>query len=253
MQIEAEAPVQEPLSFLNVARRFGAVTALSEISLRLSAHEVLAVVGPSGCGKSTLLELVAGLQEPDEGVVSVLGATDAARRRAACAYMPQRDLLLPWRDALGNAALALECQGVPRAEARRRAEPLFERFGLAEFERSRPGALSGGMRQRVAFLRALLPGRPLLLLDEPFGALDAITRADLQEWLAGTLAVEPRTVLLVTHDVEEAAFLADRIVVLSPRPGRIVAEFEVGLPRPRTLADPALAELKAEALGALRR
>ena len=253
MQIEAEAPTMEPLSFEQVSRRFGALSALVDVDMRLSRDEILAVVGPSGCGKSTLLELVAGLQEPDEGTVRVLGATRAADRRAACAYMPQRDLLLPWRDALGNAALALECQGVPRAEARRRAKPLFERFGLSEFERSRPHALSGGMRQRVAFLRTLLPGRPVLLLDEPFGALDAITRTDLQEWLAGTLAVEPRTVLLVTHDVEEAAFLADRIVVLSARPGRPVAEFEVDLPRPRSAADPGLARLKADALEVLRR
>ena len=253
MQIEAQAPTTEPLSFQNVTRRFGGVTALSGIDLQLRSHEILAVVGPSGCGKSTLLELVAGLQEPDEGAVRVLGRERAEDRRAACAYMPQRDLLLPWRDALGNAALALECQGVARAEARRRAQPLFERFGLSEFERSRPAALSGGMRQRIAFLRTLLPGRPVLLLDEPFGALDAITRTDLQEWLAGTLALEPRTVLLVTHDVEEAAFLADRIVVLSPRPGRPVAEFAIDLPRPRSLADPTLARLKAEAMEALRR
>jgi ABC-type nitrate/sulfonate/bicarbonate transport system ATPase subunit len=253
MKIEAEAPATEPLSFHNVTRRFGGATALTGVDLRLRSDEILAVVGPSGCGKSTLLELVAGLQEPDEGTVTVLGATRAEDRRAACAYMPQRDLLLPWRDALSNAALALECQGVPRAEARRRAHPLFERFGLREFERSHPAALSGGMRQRVAFLRTLLPGRPVLLLDEPFGALDAITRTDLQEWLAGTLAVEPRTVLLVTHDVEEAAFLADRIVVLSPRPGRPVAGFEVDLPRPRSLTDPSLARLKADAMRALRR
>jgi putative hydroxymethylpyrimidine transport system ATP-binding protein len=253
MQIEAQAPATEPLSFENVSRRFGHVSALTGVDLRVASHEILAVVGPSGCGKSTLLELVAGLQEPDEGTVRVLGAKRAADRRAACAYMPQRDLLLPWRDALGNAALALECQGVARAEARRRAKPLFERFGLSEFERSRPAALSGGMRQRVAFLRTLLPGRPVLLLDEPFGALDAITRTDLQEWLAGMLAVEPRTVLLVTHDVEEAAFLADRVVVLSPRPGRPVAEFEVDLPRPRSPADPALARIKANAMEVLRR
>jgi ABC-type nitrate/sulfonate/bicarbonate transport system ATPase subunit len=253
MQIEAEAPATEPLSLEKVTRRFGGVTALSGVDLRLRPEEILAVVGPSGCGKSTLLELVAGLQEPDEGTVRVLGSTRPVERRAACAYMPQRDLLLPWRDALANAALALECQGVSRAEARRRAQPLFDRFGLREFERVRPAGLSGGMRQRVAFLRTLLPGRPVLLLDEPFGALDAITRMDLQEWLAGTLAVEPRTVLLVTHDVEEAAFLADRIVVLSPRPGRPVADFEVDLPRPRSLRDPALARLKADAMEALRR
>ena len=242
MRTETEAPVTESLSFRKVTRRYGALTALEGIELDQRANAVTAVVGPSGCGKSTLLELVAGLQEPDEGEI----------RRRPSAYMPQRDLLLPWRDALGNAALALECQGVPRAEARRRAVPLFERFGLSEFEHVRPAALSGGMRQRVAFLRTLLQGRPVLLLDEPFGALDAITRADLREWLAAALEDEPRTVLLVTHDVEEAVFLADRIVVLSPRPGRVVADFEVDLPRPRSITDPAFTDLKARALEALR-
>jgi NitT/TauT family transport system ATP-binding protein len=243
--------VTESLSFRKVTRRFGALTALAGVELELRARAVTAVVGPSGCGKSTLLELAAGLQEPDEGAIDVLGATAAAERREACAYMPQRDLLLPWRDALANAALALECQGVARASARERAVPLFERFGLTEFEHVRPAALSGGMRQRVAFLRTLLQGRPVLLLDEPFGALDAITRADLREWLAAALAEEPRTVLLVTHDVEEAVCLADRIVVLSPRPGRVVADFEVDLPRPRSVTDPAFTDVKARALEAL--
>jgi NitT/TauT family transport system ATP-binding protein len=242
MRTETEAPVTEPLLFRKVTRRYGALTALAGVDLELRTGELTAVVGPSGCGKSTLLELMAGLQEPDEGVVE---------RRAACAYMPQRDLLLPWRDALGNAGLALECQGVKRADARQAAVPLFERFGLAEFEHVRPAALSGGMRQRVAFLRTLLQGRPVLLLDEPFGALDAITRADLREWLAAALADDPRTVLLVTHDVEEAVFLADRIVVLSPRPGRVVSDFEVDLPRPRSVTGADFAGVKARALEAL--
>ena len=252
MKAHVEAPATEPLSLDNVTRRYGGVTALAGVELALRADEVLAVVGPSGCGKSTLLELVAGLQEPDEGVVTVLGAAGAAERRASCAYMPQRDLLLPWRDALGNAALALECQGVRGTEARRRAAPLFERFGLADFEHVRPAELSGGMRQRVAFLRTLLPGRPVLLLDEPFGALDSITRAAMQEWLAEALTQEPRTVLLVTHDVDEALFLADRVAVLSPRPGRVVAQLDVRLPRPRSTTDPAFVELKRETLEALR-
>ena len=251
MQTEAEAPAREPLSLQRVTRRYRQLTALEGVDLSIRQDEVLAVVGPSGCGKSTLLELMAGLQEPDEGTVSVAGATDAAGRRAACAYMPQRDLLLPWRDALANAALALECQGVPRADARRRAEPLFERFGLAEFEHARPAELSGGMRQRVAFLRTLLPGRQVLLLDEPFGALDSITRASMQRWLADALAQEPRTVLLVTHDVEEAVFLADRVAVLSPRPGRVVAEIDVDLGRPRDVTSPDFVAVKRHALEAL--
>jgi NitT/TauT family transport system ATP-binding protein len=228
------------------------VTALAGLDLAVRDGEVVAVVGPSGCGKSTLLELVAGLQEPDEGLVEVAGAPE---RIAACALMPQHDLLVPWRDAVGNAALALECAGVGRAEARRRAAPLFERFGLAEFERARPAELSGGMRQRVAFLRTLLPDRPVLLLDEPFGALDSITRGAMQEWLEAALAELPRTVLLVTHDVDEAILLADRVAVLSPRPGRVRTELEVDLPRPRRrlelVADPGFTALKARALEAL--
>ena len=241
MQTKAEAPAKEPLHIASVTRRYRRVTALEGIDLSVARHEVVAVVGPSGCGKSTLLELIAGLQQPDEGTVSSEEAS----------YMPQRDLLLPWRDALANAALALECEGVPRSEARRRAEPLFERFGLAEFERTPPAELSGGMRQRVAFLRTLLPGRPLLLLDEPFGALDSITRASMQRWLADALAHDPRTVVLVTHDVEEAVFLADRVVVLSPRPGRVVAEIEVDLDRPRDVTSTGFGDVKRRALEAL--
>jgi NitT/TauT family transport system ATP-binding protein len=226
-------------------RRFRDVEALAGVDLALAEGEIVAIVGPSGCGKSTLLELVAGLERPDAGAVDA----------PAAAYMPQKDLLLPWRDALGNAAIALEAGGTPRREARRRAAPLFERFGLGGFERTPPYELSGGMRQRVAFLRTLLPGRPLLLLDEPFASLDSLTRGEMQSWLAGALEAEPRTTLLVTHDVEEALYLSDRVAVMSPRPGRIVAELEVGLPRPRprreTVTDPAFVELKERALEAL--
>jgi ABC-type nitrate/sulfonate/bicarbonate transport system ATPase subunit len=243
------------VALAGVKRHYGEVAALAGVDLDVRDGEVVAVVGPSGCGKSTLLELVAALQQPDGGLVSVGGAEDPAARRAACSYMPQRDLLLPWRDALGNAALALECQGAAKAEARKRAAPLFERFGLAEFEGSRPAALSGGMRQRVAFLRTLLPGRSVLLLDEPFGALDSITRASMQAWLAEALATEPRTVLLVTHDVQEALFLADRVALLSPRPGRVLEELRVPLPRPRSrrgvVSQPAFAELEQRALEVL--
>src|SRR5205823_4579978 len=138
------------------------------------------------------------------------------------ALMPQRDLLLPWRSALDNAALALELLGMRRREARSRAQPLFERFGLEEFSRAKPGELSGGMRQRVSFARTLLAGKPVLLLDEPFGSLDAITRAELQGWLRAALHERPQTAMLVTHDVEEALLVCDRVAVMSARPGRIV-------------------------------
>lgn len=235
--------------------RAAPVEALASVDLDVTAGETVAVVGPSGCGKSTLLELTGGLQQPDAGRATVAGGSGAAERLAACAHMPQRDLLLPWRDATANAALALECRGVPSGAARREAAPLLQRFGLAGFERARPAALSGGMRQRVAFLRTLLAGRPVLLLDEPFGGLDPITRASMQEWLAAALATEPRTVLLVTHDVEEALFLADRVAVMSPRPGRIVLEMDVERPRPRDrrewVADPRFIELKLRAMEAL--
>jgi NitT/TauT family transport system ATP-binding protein len=185
---------------------------------------VLGIVGPSGCGKSTLLELIAGLQQPSAGEIVVGGGAGAEDRLAGCAFMPQRDLLLPWLPALDNAALALRNRGVRRTEARREAGRLFERFGLAGFERASPAELSGGMRQRVAFLRTLVAGKPVLALDEPFASLDAITRAEMQAWLAGALAADPRTVVLVTHDVEEALYLSDRVAVLSARPARLIAE-----------------------------
>ena len=176
------------LTLEGVTRCFGAVVALEGVSLRLRTDEVVAVVGPSGCGKSTLLELVCGLLEPDAGSVQSPPAV----------LMPQRDLLLPWLRALDNAALALRVAGRRAEAAREAARPLFTRLGLSGFEDSRPHELSGGMRQRVAFARTLLAGKPVLCLDEPFGALDALTRADLQGWLAEALAAEPRTVLLVT-------------------------------------------------------
>ena len=228
-----------------VTRRFGGVTALDALSLVVNPGEVVAIVGPSGCGKSTLLELLAELQEPDAGLVEAEPA----------AYMPQRDSLLPWRTALANAALALECAGLRARDARREARPLFERFGLGGFEQSRPHELSGGMRQRVALARTFLSGRPLVLLDEPFASLDQITRGSLQEWLADALREEPRTVVLVTHDVQEALYLADRVAIMSPRPGRIVQEIPVRFERPRprraTITSADFVNLEGVALDAL--
>jgi len=221
--------------------RAAKVQALAGLCLHASAGELLAVVGPSGCGKSTLLELICGLQQPDAGSISCPPAV----------LMPQRDLLLPWLSALDNAALALRIAGRSREESRGLAGELFAELGLAGFEQARPHELSGGMRQRVAFLRTLLSGKPVLCLDEPFGALDAITRSEMQQWLIRTLAREPRTVVLVTHDVEEAILLGDRVAVLSPRPGRVVAELEVELGRPRARTDPDVIHLRERALSAL--
>jgi ABC-type nitrate/sulfonate/bicarbonate transport system ATPase subunit len=218
-----------------------AVQALADVSLHVDRGELLAVVGPSGCGKTTLLELICGLQTPDVGTV----------RSEPAALMPQHDLLLGWLSAVDNAALALRIARLPRAQARARASALFAELGLDGFETARPYELSGGMRQRVAFVRTLLSGKPVLCLDEPFGALDAITRAEMQGWLARALQREPRTVVLVTHDVEEAVLLADRVVVLCPRPGRTVAELEIELPRPRARTDPAVTALREQALIAL--
>ena len=170
--------------------------------------------------------------------------------------MPQRDLLLPWFSALDNAALALRNRGVGRAAARSQAGGLFDRFGLAGFEGARPQELSGGMRQRVAFLRTLVAGKPVLLLDEPFASLDAISRGEMQEWLAGTLRAEGRTVLLVSHDLEEALYLADRVLVLSARPGRVVKELRAPDPRAAdrdgAITDPEFVAVREAALRALR-
>jgi NitT/TauT family transport system ATP-binding protein len=217
------------------------VQALRDVSLHAGDGELLAVVGPSGCGKTTLLELICGLQRPDTGAISC----------APAALMPQRDLLLPWLDALDNAALALRIARVPKARARARAARLFAELGLDGFVRARPHELSGGMRQRVAFARTLMSGKGVLCLDEPFGALDALTRAEMQAWLVDALRFEPRTVVLVTHDVEEAVILADRIVVLSPRPGHVIDTLEVSLEHPRTRTDTTVVALREQALEAL--
>jgi NitT/TauT family transport system ATP-binding protein len=224
-----------------VAKAFGQVVALEDVTLSVEDGEIVAVVGPSGSGKSTLLDLVCGLLEPDAGTIDAPPAT----------LMPQRDALLPWLSAEDNAGLALRVRGASAEEARAAARPYFAPFGLDGFERARPAELSGGMRQRVAFLRTLLAGTPVLCLDEPFGALDALTRVQMQEWLAGALAREPRTTLLVTHDVEEAVVLADRVVLLSPRPGRVVEVIDVDAPRPRRRTDPAVVPLVARALETL--
>jgi ABC-type nitrate/sulfonate/bicarbonate transport system ATPase subunit len=232
----------------------GTVHALAGLDLDAAPGEFVTIIGPSGCGKSTLFNLLAGLDEPDAGAITLGGDTSGARL-GQVAYMPQRDLLLPWRTIIDNVILPLEIRGVPRAKARQRARALFPRFGLDGFADAYPATLSGGMRSRAAFLRTTLADGALLLLDEPFGALDALTRSGLQEWLLDVWERERRTTLFITHDVDEAIFLADRLYVMTPRPGRVAFTTAVDLPRPRDaalLTDPAFVALKATILAMLR-
>lgn len=224
---------------------------LQSVSFTVQRREFVAFVGPSGSGKSTLLSLIAGLEEPNAGRVLVNGGPE---RLGRVGYMPQRDLLHPWRNALENAAVGLEIGGMRRAEAEGRARDLFGEFGLRGFESARPHELSGGMRQRVALARTVLTGAELVLLDEPFGALDALTRARMQDWLLEAWPRLGKSGLLVTHDVEEALLLADTVYVLSARPGRIVEQVESPFAQPRSRAlvgEPAFGAMKLRLLRAL--
>jgi ABC-type nitrate/sulfonate/bicarbonate transport system ATPase subunit len=235
--------------------RSGRVLALDGIDLRVPANAFVSVVGPSGCGKSTVLRILAGLLEPTDGEVLVRGEC-AIGRPGLAAYMPQKDLLLPWRRTLANASLGAEIAGVPRREARLLAAELLDVFGLSGFENAWPGQLSGGMRQRLALLRTFLTPADVVLLDEPFGALDAINRRQMHQWLQEVLASDRRTVLLVTHDVEEALVLSDKVYVMTPRPGRMAAKVDVPFERPRRpglVTSPGFVARKAELLAALDR
>ncbi len=230
-----------------------AVQALADVSLRARPGEFITIIGPSGSGKSTLFNLITGLTRPDSGEI-IIDGEPVADRTGLVGYMPQRDLLLPWRTVLNNVILGPELDGRPRREARARARELMPLFGLDGFENAYPDTLSGGMRQRAALLRTFLTDREVLLLDEPFGALDALTRRELQRWLLGVWHRFRKTILFITHDVEEAVFLADRVLVFSARPGRIVKELHVDLPRPRqsiSLLSADLRRLEAELIEAL--
>ncbi len=241
------------LTLDGLVKAHGDLPVLDGVSLAVAPGEFVAVVGPSGCGKSTLFDVVAGLELPDAGRVLVDG-TEATGRTDAFAYMPQQDLLFPWRTVLDNTTLGLEVAGMRRRAARERARPLFAQFGLDGFEGAHPAELSGGMRQRAALLRTVVQDRPVLLLDEPFGALDALTRTEMQVWLSRMRARFDWTVVLVTHDVREAVLLADRVAVLAPRPTRVRRLVTVDLPRPRDLSaltEPAFAAAEAALLRAL--
>ena len=231
---------------------FGRDTLINELATALegalAAEEkgqqcarLLTVIGPSGCGKSTLFTIVAGIEQPSTGVVAIDGTADAVRAGKA-GYMPQQPLLLPWRTVEENVMLGLDVRRVPRQKAQVEAHELLKRFGLADFAQSYPAMLSGGMRQRVALLRTVLFNASFLLLDEPFGALDALTRLSLQMWLLDLWQTFHSSVLFITHDVREAILLSDRIYVLSARPARVLRVVEVNLPRPRRQENLALAE-----------
>ena len=232
----------------------GPFRALDHVTLAIPAGRFVSLIGPSGCGKSTIFNIAAGLQEPTAGRVLIDGL-DATGTIGRVGYMLQKDLLLPWRTLVDNIILGMEIQGVPLRQAREKALPLLRRYGLAGFERAYPSALSGGMRQRAALLRTLLFDTDVILLDEPFGALDAQTKLQMQEWLLELWSDFGKTVIFVTHDVEEAIFLSDEVHVMGTRPGRIVETLDVGLPRPRLRScttTPAFTALKERCLELLR-
>jgi ABC-type nitrate/sulfonate/bicarbonate transport system ATPase subunit len=236
------------LELRGLGKRFGELEVLRDLSLEARAGELVAILGPSGSGKSTAFSILTGGTPASSGEVLVDGE---AAGRGRFAYMPQSDALLPWRRVLGNATIGLEVRGLSRREARERVRPLVPVFGLDGFEDSYPFQLSGGMRQRAALLRTVVQDCDVLLLDEPFGALDALTRSEMQRWLESVWERFRWTVVLVTHDVREAVYLADRVYVLSPRPGTVVAEVSIPLPRPRALTDPRIAQLETELLSHL--
>jgi ABC-type nitrate/sulfonate/bicarbonate transport system ATPase subunit len=229
------------------------IKALDDLSLQVNQSEFVTIIGPSGSGKSTLFNLVAGLLEPDSGQICLDGEI-CQDRAGRVGYMPQRDLLLPWRSVLDNVIISQQLRGISQSQAQSSARELLPLFGLEDFAEAYPSALSGGMRQRAALLRTILMDRQILLLDEPFGALDALTRRELQDWLLNLWHQFGQTVIFITHDVEEALYLGDRVLVLSPRPGKVIKSLDVALPRPRrqgVIAKPEFGIQVAELLEAL--
>jgi ABC-type nitrate/sulfonate/bicarbonate transport system ATPase subunit len=232
---------------------FGDLEVLRDLSLHADPGEFVTVLGPSGSGKSTLFSILTGATPAAAGRVLVDGAPLTTYGKDF-AFMPQQDALLPWRRVIDNLTLGLEVQGVRRSRAREKVRPLLGTFGLEGFEMSYPFQLSGGMRQRASLLRTVVQDRDVLLLDEPFGALDALTRTEMQRWLERVWEEFRWTVVLITHDVREAVFLSDRIYVFSRRPASVVATVDVPLPRPRTIdmvADPVFARIEADLLSVL--
>ncbi|ALQ66482.1 ABC transporter ATP-binding protein [Bacillus thuringiensis] len=239
------------LQFHNVSFHYDEKPIINELNASIQDKEFVSIIGPSGCGKSTLFRLITGLEEASTGQIEL-----TETKSHPVGYMPQKDMLLPWRTIIENAALPLECQGVQKKEAQIKAKELLHKFGLQGYETKYPKDLSGGMRQRVSFIRTLLTGGEILLLDEPFSALDALTKASLQEWLFEQWKEWEKTILFITHDVEEALFLSNRILVVEQQPITTLNERIVPLDRNRTRKDlykPEVLALKDELLSMLQR
>lgn len=239
------------LQFHNVSFHYDEKPIINELNASIQDKEFVSIIGPSGCGKSTLFRLITGLEEASTGQIEL-----TETKSHPVGYMPQKDMLLPWRTIIENAALPLECQGVQKKEAQVKVKELLHKFGLQGYEAKYPKDLSGGMRQRVSFIRTLLTGGEILLLDEPFSALDALTKASLQEWLFEQWKEWEKTILFITHDVEEALFLSNRIFVVENQPIATLTERIVPLDRNRTRKDlyrPEVLALKDELLSMLQR
>ncbi|MFZ5827101.1 MAG: ABC transporter ATP-binding protein [Bacillota bacterium] len=233
-----------------VNKRFGGLDVLSDINLTVRPGEFGVIVGPSGCGKSTLLRMVAGLERPDQGLV-LYGGSAVTAPSPTRTMIFQEHALYPWRTVEANVGFGLELAGVPGSERKKRVAEVLAKVGLKGFERYYPHQLSGGMRQRASIARALVMNPEALLLDEPYGALDAMTRLTMQDELLRLWQGSGKTMLLITHDIEEALYLADRLWIMSPRPGRIMRAIEIDLPRPRSRTDTRFVRLREEVLSAL--
>ena len=248
--------MQNAIELRHITKTFGRVVANRDVSLTVRRGEILSLLGENGSGKTTLMNMIAGIYYPDSGEILVDGKSIDGRR-GYCGYMPQRDLLFPWRTVNENLRLPMEIRGgISRAEMDKRVAETLEHVGLAGWGDKRPEELSGGMRQRAAFARTLLTGSELLLLDEPFSALDFLTRITMQEWLLDQWEQDSKTVLFITHDVEEAIFLSGRVLVVEDTPIRKLHSFEVPAPYPRTracLTDPKMLELRENLISLLRK
>lgn len=245
--------IKPMIKVINIKKSFGDLRTLEDVSLRLEKNQIVTILGPSGCGKSTLFDIIAGLEKPDRGQVFIEGENYIGKT-GRVSYMHQKDLLLPWSNILNNVCIPLIIKGFKRNKSHQKAKEYFHLFGLEGFENNYPSQLSGGMKQRAALLRTYLFANDIMLLDEPFGSLDAITRRKMQLWLLELLEKIKTSVLFITHDIDEAIFLSDRIYLLTKRPATIKKIFDVDIKRPRdnkTLTSKEFTEIKEKILNML--